>query len=81
MVEFTVKGAPMKATKEEVISKMNGVMPEKLRALVVDVGGTVYPVKQVFSTAFGVDRADFISHQARDVLRRLGFEVKRLVHA
>jgi hypothetical protein len=34
-----------------------------------------FPVKQVLATATGVDRNEFISHRARDLLRRLGFPV------
>jgi 5-methylcytosine-specific restriction protein B len=77
-VEFTVKGQRYKASKRKVEAEMKGVTPDQTRALVVDVGGRVYPVKQVFSLVFDLDKADFISHQARSVLRRLGFNVHRL---
>jgi hypothetical protein len=78
IVKFVLKGQPRTATSEFVVEKMKGVAPDPLRAIVVEVGGVTYPVKQVFSRAFGVDKADFISHQARSVLMRLGFEVSRI---
>ncbi len=77
--QFTVKGKSFTGSKKDVEAKMAGIEPEPTRALVVDVNGKLYPVKQVFSYAFGIDRADFISHQARNVMQRLGFTVKRLV--
>jgi hypothetical protein len=41
------------------------------------VGGRRFPPKQVISAVTGLDRADFNTHQARQVLRRLGFTVGR----
>jgi hypothetical protein len=78
-VKFKVRGREHVLRKDEVIAKMKGVAPEATRALVVEVGGTLYPVKQVLSVAGGLDKADFISHEARRVLQRLGFKVQRLV--
>jgi hypothetical protein len=77
--EFTVKGKRIVGSKKSVEEKMKGVEPEPTRSLVVEVNGRLYPVKQVLAQVFEVDRADFISHQARSVMRRLGFTVKRLV--
>ena len=78
-IEFTVGGKRLSLTQDEVAKKLQGVPPEPTRSLVVEVNGLLYPVKQAFATASGLDRADFISHQARSVLQRLGFKVKRLV--
>ena len=41
------------------------------------VRGRRYPPKQVLAEATGLDRADFTTHQARAILRRLGFGVYR----
>ena len=41
------------------------------------VGGRRYPPKQVLSRATGLDRADFTTHHARRVLKRLGFVAAR----
>jgi hypothetical protein len=49
------------------------VLPEPLVDHYVVVGGRRYPPKQVIALATGLDRADFTTHQARGVLRRLGF--------
>lgn len=43
----------------------------------VVIGGRRYPPKQVLAAVTGLDRADFTTHQARSILRRLGFGVYR----
>lgn len=77
--QFTVKGQKFAGSKEMVEEKMLGIEPEATNKLVVEIQGKLYPVKQAFSEAFEIDRADFISHQARNVLQQIGFTVKRLV--
>lgn len=53
------------------------VLPEPLTDHFVVVAGRRYPPKQVLALVSGLDRADFTTHQARRVLRRLGFVVGR----
>jgi hypothetical protein len=53
------------------------VLPEPLVDHYVVVEGRRYPPKQVIALVTGLDRADFTTHQARGVLRRLGFTVGR----
>lgn len=48
-----------------------------MRELFVVVDGRRFPPKQVIAALTGLDRADFTSHQARTVLRRLGFTTSR----
>ena len=43
----------------------------------VVVGGRRFPPKQVLSCVTGLDRADFTTHQARRILKRLGFVAAR----
>lgn len=51
--------------------------PEPIREHFVLVGLRRYPPKQVLAAMSGLDRADFTTHQARSILRRLGFGVHR----
>jgi hypothetical protein len=44
----------------------------------VVIGGRRFPPKQVIASVTGIDRADFTTHQARRVLRRLGFPAARV---
>lgn len=57
---------------------MAEVLPEPLRDHFVVVSGRRFPPKQVLAVATGLDRADFITHQARRVLQRLGFVCGRV---
>lgn len=76
-VRFTLNGEPYVLRHDEVVGAMRGVAPERVQTHAVEVGGTVYPVKQVFEAATGCDRADFISHTARRHLKALGFRLFR----
>lgn len=57
--------------------RVRGELPEPLVDHFVVVGGRRFPPKQVISIVTGLDRADFTTHQSRQVLRRLGFTVGR----
>lgn len=51
--------------------------PEPIREHYVVIGRRRYPPKQVLAAVTGLDRGDFTTHQARAILRRLGFGVHR----
>jgi hypothetical protein len=74
----TVSGKKVQLSSQDVESRMKDIIPEPARSLVVEVNGQLYPVKQALAIVTGLDRADFISHQARSIFLRLGFEVTRL---
>jgi hypothetical protein len=59
---------------EELVSNM---LPEPLDDHYVVIAGKRFPPKQVISLITGLDRADFNTHQARHILRKLGFVVGR----
>lgn len=61
----------------DIEGALNDVLPEPLDDHFVVVGGRRFPPKQVIALVTGLDRADFNTHQARQVLRRLGFTVGR----
>lgn len=60
-----------------VVEALADVLPEPVKDHFTVVGGRRYPVKQVVSEVTGLDRSDFTTHQARRVLRRLGFATGR----
>jgi hypothetical protein len=72
-----IAGADFDLTAGEVERAVRRLEPEPIREHVVVVGGRRYPPKQVLAELTGLDRADFTTHQARSVLRRLGFGVHR----
>lgn len=77
MTTARVAGLAFDLTANSVEQAVAGVDPEPIREHYVTVGGRRYPPKQVLAEVTGLDRADFTTHQARAVLRRLGFGVYR----
>ena len=63
-------------TKEQVKKAMKGVFPEAIREHCVEIDGILFPVKQVLAIALGLQKLDFTSMDARNILSRLGFEFK-----
>jgi hypothetical protein len=74
-MDFILNGSPLSVDRKQVERALRDVEPEVVRKHSVTVNGRAYPVKQVFHVITGIDSAEFTSHRARDVLRRLGFEV------
>lgn len=70
-------GEDFDLTPSSIEQAVEGIDPEPIREHYAVVGGRRYPPKQVMAAATGLDRADFTTHQARAVLRRLGFGVYR----
>jgi hypothetical protein len=60
-----------------VQTAVDGVLPDPVQEHYVVISGRRYPPKQVIAQVTGLDRADFTTHQARRVLKRLGFTAAR----
>jgi hypothetical protein len=70
-MRFTVGGAEVFLSKEDVEQKLQTVEPESIREVSVDVNGKRYPVKQALAEATGLLRGNFTSHDAMRVFRKL----------
>jgi hypothetical protein len=77
MPTFTIAGRPFELEHDRIEAELENVLPDPVREHYVVVCGRRYPPKQVVSRVTGLDRADFTSHQARRVLKRLGFMAAR----
>ena len=77
-VHVTIARHPFDLDRAEVERTMREVRPDPLRSHYVIVNGRRYPPKQVIATVTGLDRSDFITTQARNVLERLGFRSGRV---
>lgn len=77
MPTFRVAGASFDLEREAVERAIEGVLPEPILEHYVVVGGRRFPPKQVLVRVTGLDRADFTTHQARRILKRLGFVAAR----
>jgi len=74
-MEFTLSGNKFNLNPKDVLNKMQGVPPEIIRTHAVNLNGKLYPVKQVVSIITNLSKADFNSHQAHQILKRLGLQV------
>lgn len=77
-VTFVLNGQAITLTREQVEAAAERVEPDPIRLHAVEVAGRVYPAKQIFAAATGLDRLDFTTLQARAQLIRLGFNVVRV---
>ena len=78
MASFQVARQEFEIDRRSVEERLSGVLPEPIHQHYVVVNGRRYPPKQVLMLATGLDRADFTTHQARRVLKRLGFVAARV---
>jgi len=78
MAQFTISGQAFELEPTQVEQCLEDLLPDPVHEHYVVVRGRRYPPKQVLSCATGLDRADFTTHQARRILRRLGFVAARV---
>ena len=78
--EVRVEGGRLHMDREDVIQKLRGVTPGRIKTHAVDVEGRLHPVKEAFHVVTGTDVLDFNTNQARSAFKRLGFEVVRVSH-
>ena len=77
-IRFRLNKEEYELSAEQVRERLAGVKPERLQAHAVVVDGVAFPIKQAFAAATGLDRLDFNTVHARNILRRLGFKVHRV---
>jgi len=79
MARFTVSDTVFELDPERIEEPVGGVLPDPVREHYVVVRGRRYPPRQVIACVTGLDQADFTTHEARRILRRLGFVAARTV--
>jgi hypothetical protein len=77
MTKFTVAGRRFELEHDSIERALMRELPDPIREHYVVVCGRRFPPKQVLGRVTGLDRADFTTHQARRILRRLGFVAAR----
>ena len=75
-VELVVAGEKIQLRKADVLDAVRDGPLGAVRQHAVEIEQRLYPVKEVFARATGIDVLDFNTTQARAALRRLGFEVR-----
>ena len=76
-VQAVIASQRFEFSRNLVERALRNVLPEPVEDHYVVVNGLRYPPKQVVGMLTGLDRADFNTHQARHILRRLGLTVGR----
>jgi hypothetical protein len=77
MPTFQIAHRSIVLEREAIEQELARVQPEPVQEHYVVVGARRFPPKQVLSLVAGLDRADFTTHQARRILKRLGFAAAR----
>lgn len=77
MTKATVAGEDFELDADDIERAVASIDPEPIREHYVVIGRRRYPPKQVLAAVTGLERGDFTTHQARSILRRLGFGVHR----
>jgi hypothetical protein len=75
-VELVVAGRKIQLRKADVLDAVRDGPLGAVRQHAVEIEHRLYPVKDVFARATGIDVLDFNTTQARAALRRLGFDVR-----
>jgi hypothetical protein len=75
-VELVVAGEKIRLRKVDVLDAVCDGPLGVVRQHAVEIEQRLYPIKEVFARATGIDVLDFNTTQARAALRRLGFEVR-----
>jgi hypothetical protein len=75
-VDLIVRGERVRLRKADVLRAVSNGGFGVVRQHAVEIDRRLYPVKEVFGRATGIDVLDFNTTQARAALRRLGFEVR-----
>jgi len=81
MAHFTIAGHQIELERDDIERCLLNLLPDPVQEHYVVVRGRRFPPKQVLSSATGLDRADFTTHQARRILKRLGFVAARVDRA
>jgi hypothetical protein len=80
MAHFTIAGEEFELEQASIEARLRTLLPDPVQEHYVVVRGRRFPPKQVISFVTGLDRADFTTHHARRILRRLGFVAARTAH-
>jgi hypothetical protein len=75
-VELVVHGERLRLRRSDVLRAVREGEFGVVRQHAVEIERQLYPVKEVFARATGINVLDFNTTQARAALRRLGFEVR-----
>lgn len=74
VIHATIAGHAVSLDSSVVVRSLSRIEPEPVRKHYVQIGNRRIPVRQALSAVTGIDKAEFQSHQARSIFRRLGLK-------
>ncbi|MEO8898341.1 MAG: hypothetical protein ABI473_06560 [Candidatus Dormibacter sp.] len=77
-IDLVVGGERIRLRQVDVRRAVRNGPMGVVRQHAVEIEKQLYPIKEVFARATGIDVLDFNTTQARSALRRLGFEVRSI---
>src|SRR5689334_9804240 len=77
MGRFRIAGQRFDLAPADIERAAQDMLPDPLVSHYTVIRGRRFPPKQLIAGATGLDRSDFTTHQARSILRRLGFACAR----
>jgi hypothetical protein len=78
MPRFILKRNAYEYSKEDFERELIGLEPEIIRQYYVEINGKQFPPKQVIAHVLNLGKVEFTTMDAANILRRLGFRLKRL---
>jgi hypothetical protein len=75
-IDLVVRGERIQLRRADVLRAVRNGDFGVVQQHAVEIDKHLYPIKEVFARATGIDLLDFNTVQARSALRRLGFEVR-----
>jgi hypothetical protein len=79
MMRVTIARRHFYFHRNEVEEAMNGVTPEPVTGVSVEIGGVSYPIMQVGAVITRQDRRDFSSGEVQRAMAALGFPCRTTV--
>lgn len=76
-MEFNLRGQKYRLSRGAVERRLKGIEPRPIGKYAVNIGGRVYPPKQVLERALELPLLGFTTVDAQRILSKLGFEVFR----
>jgi len=77
-VKKTIKGKTFEIDSEKVLETAKNLEPENIRHWYVKIGKKCFPPKQIVATVLDIERLDFQTSDAKDILEKLGFKLERI---
>jgi hypothetical protein len=77
-MRFTINQKEYRLERKDVEKRMRGIWPEPIAKYYIVVQGKNYPPKQVLSVVSKIDRVEFTTMGAHQILGKLGYDLRAI---